>query len=76
MQASLLTGTGRLDEAETYLREAFRRDRNAEIAAHLGEVLWEQGRESEARQIWQQGQLIDAENRVLVETLDRYGVTL
>jgi tetratricopeptide (TPR) repeat protein len=67
---------GRLEEAEAYLREAYRRDRNAEIAAHLGEVLWVLGRQSEARQVWQEGRSIDAANRVLQDTLDRFEVTL
>jgi Flp pilus assembly protein TadD len=67
---------GRLEEAETYLRQAFLRDRNAEIAAHLGEVLWVQGRERDAVLVWEQGFRIDPEDRVLLETLQRFGVEL
>lgn len=62
---------GRLDEAESYLRQAFTMDRNAEIAAHLGEVLWTQGRHDEARLTWREGLGIDADNRVLNETMKR-----
>lgn len=65
---------GRLEEAVVFLTEAFERDRNAEIAAHLGEVLWTLGREQEAQAVWLQGRQIDAENRVLKETLRRIGV--
>ena len=65
---------GRYAEAESWLREALERDQNAEIAAHLGEVLWAMGREDEAREVWGIGVEIDAENAVLQETMDRFEV--
>lgn len=65
---------GRLDEAERYLRQALLRDRNAEIAAHLGEVLFVQGREQEARQVWNEGLRMDPDDQVLLDTLERFGV--
>jgi tetratricopeptide (TPR) repeat protein len=65
---------GRLEEAERYLREAWARDQNAEIAAHLGEVLWAAGREDEAQAAWQGGLEQDAENPVLLETMARFGI--
>jgi len=40
---------GRLQEAETYLRQAWDAAQGAEIAAHLGEVLWVRGQQAEAR---------------------------
>lgn len=43
---------GHLDEAVTYLQRAYKLVDDPEIAAHLGEVLWELGRKSEARRIW------------------------
>ncbi|MFA5626538.1 MAG: tetratricopeptide repeat protein [Thiohalomonadaceae bacterium] len=43
---------GRWQEAEEFLRRALDQYPDAEIAAHLGEVLWVQGRQDEARQIW------------------------
>lgn len=67
---------GRLEEAETWLRKAFLMDRNAEIAAHLGEVLWAQNQRRDAIVVWAEGLKIDADNRVLVETLNRLGVSL
>jgi len=67
---------GRLEEAESYLREALQRDQNAEIAAHLGEVLWKMGRSDEARSVWSLASQIDADNRVLRDTLKRFGVQL
>jgi Flp pilus assembly protein TadD len=65
----------RLEEAEKYLREAFERDKNAEISAHLGEVLWIQGNRAAAQEVFSTGLEIDADNRVLQETLERLGMT-
>jgi len=43
---------GNLDEAERLLRQALERFPDQEVAAHLGEGLWAQGKQREARQIW------------------------
>ncbi|NNE05087.1 MAG: tetratricopeptide repeat protein [Xanthomonadales bacterium] len=67
---------GRMDEAERYLRDAWSRDRNAEIGAHLGEVLWVNERYDEAREIWTDALQVDPQNAVLTETLERFGVDL
>ena len=67
---------GRLEQAETYLRQAFLMERNAEIAAHLGEVLWVQNRRRDAIAVWAEALKIDPDDRVLVETLNRLGVSL
>ena len=65
---------GRLEEAEEFLRRAWRLDRNPEIAAHLGEVLWKLGKREEAVKTWREGQAVDASNPVLLETLERLDV--
>ncbi len=65
---------GRFEEAETYLREALQRDDNAEIAAHLGEVLWALERRTEAVEVWQEALESDPDNAVLNETMARFGV--
>jgi len=62
---------GRLEQAEDFLRRAWKLDRNPEIAAHLGEVLWIQGKREEAVRMWREAQEIDAQNAVLLETLER-----
>lgn len=62
---------GELDAAETYLRRAMERAEDAEIAAHLGEVLWEQGERDEARDIWEKGLEIDPDDQTLRETMRR-----
>ena len=67
---------GRLLESEKFLRRAWALDRNAEIAAHLGEVLWVSGKQEAARIIWRDGMEVDSENPALKETLQRLEVDL
>ena len=62
---------GNLDEAVKQLRTAFTKQPDAEIAAHLGEVLWVSGQKDEAREVWEQGRKKDAKNKVLLETIKR-----
>jgi tetratricopeptide (TPR) repeat protein len=64
---------GRLPEAEGYLRAAWKIMRNAEIAAHLGEVLWSRGQKDEARSTWQLGIQMESDNEILISTMKRYG---
>jgi tetratricopeptide (TPR) repeat protein len=64
---------GRLREAEAYMREAWKVMRNAEIAAHLGEVLWARGQKDEARSLWNLGLEMESENEVLINTMQRFG---
>jgi len=66
---------GRLPEAEAYMREAWKTMRNAEIAAHLGEVLWVRGQKDEARSTWQLGLELDSDNEILISTMQRFGET-
>ncbi len=67
---------GRLEESESFLRRAWDLDRNPEIAAHLGEVLWAMGDEEAAIEVWREGLSVDSEHPVLAETLERMGVEL
>jgi Flp pilus assembly protein TadD len=62
-------------QAEEYLRAAFAQMPQAEVAAHLGEVLWVQGRRDEAREIWRQGVELEPGNTVLLDTMRRFGVS-
>ena len=64
---------GRLREAEKYMREAWSALRNAEVAAHLGEVLWARGQKDEARSLWKLGIELESDNEVLIKTLQRFG---
>ena len=44
---------GRYQEAIGYLRQAFEKLPDPEIAAHLGEALWVAGEQQQARKVWQ-----------------------
>lgn len=54
------------------LQQAFAMKPEADIAAHVGEVLWVMNRQGEAEVIWRQGQKLDANNPTLKETLKRF----
>ncbi len=62
---------GRNQEALSYLRSAWERSPDAEIAAHLGEVLWVSGERERARAIWSRGEELAPGNDVLQETVER-----
>ena len=62
---------GNLDEAEAMLRQAYAVRKDAEIAVHLGEVLFVKGDQAGARQLWQEAQRKDPQNDVLKSTLAR-----
>ena len=63
--------SGQLDEALRLLEEAFKAMPDAEIAAHLGEVLWVRGDRVQANVIWEKGLEINRDNASLKETLQR-----
>lgn len=67
---------GNLPEALRLLRQAYASRPDAEIGAHLGEVLWAMGQHDEARRIWVESKGRDAANDVLRETLARLKVEL
>lgn len=62
---------GRLDEAQAYLQRALDSRSDAEIAAHLGEVLWRKGDRERARALWSAQLAEHPDNAVLKETVDR-----
>ncbi len=58
-------------EALPYLRAAYTDDRGGDIAAHLGEVLWQQGKRDEAQRVWSEASIVDADNKLLKTTRQR-----
>ena len=62
---------GNLNAALTHLQTAYKNRQDAEIAAHLGEVLWVLKREDDARKIWREGLDTAPTNETLQETLQR-----
>jgi tetratricopeptide (TPR) repeat protein len=65
---------GDKDEAITLLRHAFQIQPNAEIGAHLGEVLWVAGHQDEARQAWRDALKLEPGNDTVLNTLKRFDV--
>jgi tetratricopeptide (TPR) repeat protein len=62
---------GNLSAALNYLQKAYKDRADAEIAAHLGEVLWMMQRQDEAIQVWREGLNLAPSNETLQETLQR-----
>lgn len=67
---------GRLDEAEKLLRRAYALRPDAEIATHLGEVLWVKGQRAAAQQLWREAAAKDPQNDTLKSTLARLNAGL
>lgn len=63
---------GNYEEAIRLLRTALSRFDDAEIAAHLGEVLWVNGQQQEARGIWQKALKKSPDDPVLQEVMQRF----
>jgi len=68
--------SGNLVQAKSILEKALQERPDAEIAAHLGEVLWTMEQRQEAIKVWQEGLKINAQNETLLETLKRLQVKL
>jgi len=60
--------------ALTLLRRAYDLRPNAEIGAHLGEVLWTLGQQDEAKQAWRAAIKLEKDNDTLLETIKRLQV--
>ena len=62
---------GNYDIAYEFITKAYTIQEDPEIAAHLGEVLWKQGKQNEAISIWQSSLEKFPENLILIETKNR-----
>ena len=63
---------GNLDKAADFLRKAYAVQADPEIAAHLGEVLWKQGKLEEAKKLWASALKDFPENDVLLATTKKF----
>lgn len=59
-----------------YLERSYSQLPSADVAAHLGEVLWVNDQRDEAIRIWREGMAKDPKNDTLLKTLKRLGVSL
>ena len=66
---------GRIEEAIRLLDQAWSTRQDAEIAAHLGEVLWQQGQTERAREVWRRGIQIERDNETLLQVLKRLKIS-
>lgn len=63
---------GRLDQALDFIRRAYEVQPDPEIAAHLGEVLWQQGHKTEALSTWENALRDFPSNEVLLNTSKKF----
>jgi len=66
---------GDAETALPYLQYAFKMQGDAEVSAHLGEVLWTLGDQDKAKEIWNDGLKRGSNLRVLKETMSKFGIT-
>jgi tetratricopeptide (TPR) repeat protein len=66
---------GQIAAAIAQLERAYRLRPEAEIAAHLGEVLWQAGRTEDAQRVWREAAAREPGNKTLDETLARFKIT-
>jgi tetratricopeptide (TPR) repeat protein len=62
--------------AVQYLEKSYRLRPEVDVAAHLGEVFWVQGKREEAKDLWKAASAKEPDNATLLETLKRLGVRL
>jgi len=62
---------GRYEEALANLERAFAVFPDAEVAAHLGEVLWMMGRHDEANRVWNEALRERPDSAILLNTIER-----
>lgn len=67
---------GKLKEARNYLRRAYEKFPDPEVAAHYGEVLWVLGAQNQAREIWRDTLNSNPDAPHVRETMERLGARL
>lgn len=63
---------GKLDKALDYIRRAYEVQSDPEIAAHLGEILWQQGKHDEALSTWEGALREFPDNEALINTTKKF----
>ena len=64
---------GNLEAALEFLNKAAEISPDAEIASHLGEVLWQLGQKERAIQVWNDANERDPDNRFINPVMNRLG---
>ncbi len=68
--------SGNLKMALDILQSAYKARPDADIAAHLGEVLWVMGQRDQAVAVWREGLRLSSDSETLTETLKRFQLNL
>jgi len=55
-----------------FLRRALELFINDEVAAHLGEVLWVMGEQTEASEVWQKALELKPDSDILKKVIERF----
>lgn len=62
---------GNYEDAIIHLRQAYKDFPDPEVAAHLGEALWQSGDQESAKIIWREGLATDPKSDIIRTTLER-----
>ena len=65
---------GQLDKAEQVLKQAIAIREEPEFLAHLGEVLWHQDQQGDAKKVWLRGLKQDNDNKLILKTMQSFGL--
>lgn len=65
---------GHLEQAERFMKQAVAIQSDPEFLAHLGEILWQQGKYVEAKKAWNDGLKKDKNNKLILNTMSRFGL--
>jgi tetratricopeptide (TPR) repeat protein len=66
---------GHGEQALPYLNAAYEDERDGDVAAHLGEVLWQLGRRADAERVWSEANRAGADNPLVKATRLRLGAS-
>lgn len=62
---------GNIEIALQFIEKAYKIQKDPEIAAHLGEILWKMGKLKQAEKVWEESIKIHPSNTVLLKTFER-----
>ena len=65
---------GDTETALPYLQYAFEQYPDAEVASHLGEVLWKLGKQEDAKAVWTEGLKQEGDIGLLKKTMRRFNI--
>jgi tetratricopeptide (TPR) repeat protein len=66
-----LVQSGQLEDGKGWLRHAWDRSEDPEVAAHLGETLWRMGRADDAKELWDEALAANPDSPPLKRAIER-----